>query len=74
MKYALYEGPGRRGQPQWAGEFSDKFSAESGAKNWVKAHGAADRYTLESEDGSLAMSVFRTQAGQWYMTPKAAAQ
>lgn len=74
MKYALYEANTKAGGERLTGEFEDNFSAESWAKGWVGANAKGDNYTLEREDGGLAMSVFRTQAGQWYLTPKPTAE
>lgn len=54
-------------------ELADNFAAENWAKDWVKAHAELDVYILQSGDGRFAMRVFRTKAGQWYLTPLAMA-
>ena len=74
MKYKLYEGNTKSARDALTEEFEDNFSAERWARNWVGANGKGDNYTLEREDGRLAMSVFRTQSGQWYLTPKLTAE
>lgn len=54
-------------------ELSDGFAAERWAKSWVNENARSDAYTLESDDGRFAMRVFRTKAGQWYLTPRVTA-
>ncbi len=72
MKYELYEGDTNGNAV--AAELEDDFAAESWAKGWVRQNGKSDRYTLRRADGGLALAIFRTNAGQWYLTPTAATQ
>lgn len=74
MKYNLYEGNAKSGPAVISGDFEDSFAAERWAKEWVQSNAKGDTYTLESDGGGPAMTVFRTQAGQWYLTPKLAGQ
>lgn len=69
MKYGLYEGNSRSGQPLLTAELNDNFAAENWAKDWLKANAKGDTFCLERDDGAWSMIVFRTQAGQWYLTP-----
>jgi hypothetical protein len=52
-------------------DLKDDLLAESWAKAWARDGAKSDRYTLRRADGGWTMSVFRTQAGQWYATPAA---
>lgn len=74
MKYSLYGDAGESRSPVLSGEFDDNLSAENWAKGWARTNATGDHYSLEREDGGFAMSIFRTQAGQWYVTPKPAAE
>jgi hypothetical protein len=70
MKYVLYQGDARSAGDVHDGEFDSNFAAEQWARSWVKTNAKSPRYTLEREDGQYAMTVFRTDFGQWYVTPK----
>jgi hypothetical protein len=67
MKYELYEGDTKRDAV--VADLEDNFAAETRAKRWVRENAKGDRYTLRRADGALTLSIFRTQAGQWYLTP-----
>ena len=67
MKYELYEGDATAAAA--VTDLEDNFAAETWAKGWVRDNAKTDRYTLRRTDGALTLSIFRTQAGQWYMTP-----
>lgn len=67
MKYELYEGDAK--SDAVVADLEDNLAAEAWAKNWVRQNAKTDRYRLRRADGGAAMSVFRTQAGQWYLTP-----
>lgn len=66
MKYQLRAAEGAKAQAASA-ELPDRFAAEMWARDWVLAHpdGAAS-YVLEG--GDLTWTLFRTHAGQWYLT------
>jgi hypothetical protein len=69
MKFELSEGIAANSHLVNGGEsFDDWFSAEEWAKNWVRNNAKKDAYTLQC-DGKAAMSLFKTDAGQWYITP-----
>ena len=52
-------------------DLPDHFAAETWAREWVKNNGVQGSYLLQSSDGHFARRVFRTNAGQWYLTPAA---
>jgi hypothetical protein len=53
-------------------ELPDNFAAERWAKTWVQQNGTLEEYRLEREDGNFAHRLFKTRAGQWYLTPQPA--
>ena len=67
MKYELCEGDAKGDRV--VADLEDNFAAEAWARSWVRENAKTDRYSLRRADGGAAMSVFRTQAGQWYLTP-----
>lgn len=69
MKYHLHE-EGNGVHPLATQDLADDFAAERWAKDWAASRdGATDAFRLAREDNRFAMRVFRTKAGQWYMTP-----
>lgn len=70
MKYELYDGDAKSDGEVRSADLADNFVAETWAKDWVRANATSDFYTLERADGGLSMAVYRTTAGQWYLTPK----
>jgi hypothetical protein len=69
MKYSIFEGD--LAQEVAAADLTDNFAGEIWAKQWVCENAKTDRYTLRRSDGSLTLSILRTGAGQWYLTPQA---
>jgi hypothetical protein len=57
-------------QPLAKAKLSDNFAAERWAKDWVRQHAREERYVLERDDGGFAEILFKTNAGQWYLTPR----
>jgi hypothetical protein len=70
MKYELYEGDSKPADSILSVDLDDNFSAERWAKAWVRTNAKSGLYTLEGTNGGFAVALFRTNAGQWYFTPK----
>ena len=48
----------------------DNFAAEMWAMDWLHASAKERAYVLERADGGFAMTLFQTDAGQWYRSPR----
>lgn len=72
MKYELHEDD--LNHCVATAEFEDDLLAESWAKTWVRDSANSDRYMLRRTGDGWAMSIFRTQGGQWYATPASVSQ
>lgn len=53
-------------------DLADGFAAETWAREWVKANATESAYRLEGSDGNFVRLLFKTDAGQWYLTPEPA--
>jgi hypothetical protein len=71
MQYALKPATATSAEPAMSAELADNFAAESWAKTWAKSNAQSDAYTLERVGGGFKARLFRTIAGQWYLTPSA---
>lgn len=68
MKYELRVSGGSKEIVATA-EQADHFAAEAWARDWVKSKAAQDSYRLEAVEGDFCRLLFKTEAGQWYLTP-----
>ncbi len=54
-------------------DFENRFAAENWAMDWVRQHAKQDSYLLESPEIDITMTIFKTNAGQWYRMQYASA-